>query len=67
MTVNPEALTRKSFETSDLKRGQDGEWYHLPTLRALHALGRLPVTSAGYILLMELAAQDNATRARISA
>ncbi|UBV44340.1 hypothetical protein LAJ19_14325 (plasmid) [Deinococcus taeanensis] len=44
-------LTRTSFSTSDLVRGEDGELYHLPTLRALHATGRLSFDSAGYQLL----------------
>ena len=40
------------FDPADLERGEDGELYHLPTLRALHAAGRLPRESAGYLLLM---------------
>ena len=37
----------------DMIRGEDGELYHLPTLRALHAAGRLSRESAGYVLLMQ--------------
>ncbi|WP_249395790.1 hypothetical protein [Deinococcus sp. QL22] len=41
------------FDVNDLIRGDDGEFYHLPTLRALNAAGRLSPDSIGYLLLLE--------------
>lgn len=46
------ALKTTPFSTSDMARGEDGELYHLPTLRALYAAGRLPFGSAGYAVLV---------------
>lgn len=46
------ALKSAPFHLDDMARGEDGELYHLPTLRVLHAAGRLSRDSAGYILLM---------------
>ena len=45
-------LDRTAFDTRDAIQGEDGEWYHLPTLRALHRLGRLPIDSPAYMMLM---------------
>ncbi|MFC4427696.1 hypothetical protein [Deinococcus navajonensis] len=47
------------FNAADLVRGDDGELYHLPTLRALNAAGRLAPDSAGYLLLMERASYQS--------
>lgn len=41
------------FSTGDMARGEDGELYHLPTLRALFAAGRLPPGSVGHLVLLE--------------
>ncbi|WP_216328879.1 hypothetical protein [Deinococcus aestuarii] len=46
-------LKLAAFDPNDMERGEDGELYHLPTLRALHAAGRLARGSAGSLLLME--------------
>lgn len=48
-------LKRTPFDLADLERGEDGELYHLPTLRALHAAGHLHRESAGYRLLLRAA------------
>jgi len=47
------ALKSAPFNLDDMVRGEDGELYHLPTLRALNTAGRLPRESTGYILLMQ--------------
>ncbi|MFC4638957.1 hypothetical protein [Deinococcus hohokamensis] len=53
MDETKKALKPTPFNAADLIRGEDGELYHLPTLRALNAAGRLSPDSAGYLLLME--------------
>lgn len=50
------SLKATSFNPADLIRDENGELYHLPTLRALYAAGRLAQGSAGFILLMHHAA-----------
>ena len=56
MDVSGNSLKATSFNPADLVRDENGELYHLPTLRALHASGRLSLESAGYLLLMQHAA-----------
>lgn len=51
-------MNRVSMKPGELIRGDDGETYHLPTLRALFAAGRLPVDSAGYRALVASGTQD---------
>lgn len=36
---------------SDIQQADDGNYYHLPTLRALHRAGRLAVDTPGWRLL----------------
>ncbi|MDB5045585.1 MAG: hypothetical protein JWQ08_1635 [Deinococcus sp.] len=53
MDEKTKGLKSTPFEANDLVRGDDGELYHLPTLRALNAAGRLSPDSTGYLLLLE--------------
>ena len=53
MARQDSALSRLAFEPRDAVRGEDGELYHLPTLRALHRLGRLAPDSPGMAVLMQ--------------
>ena len=46
-------LKTTPFNTADMARGEDGELYHLPTLRALFAAGRLSPGSVGHLVLLE--------------
>ncbi|MBZ9715096.1 hypothetical protein [Deinococcus multiflagellatus] len=50
------SLQAVSFTRRDLIQDEQGNWFHLPTLRALHAAGRLAADSAGFLLLMQHAA-----------
>lgn len=52
MDANDTPLTAAAFNVRDAIQGEDGEWYHLPTLRALHRLGRLALDSPAYMVLM---------------
>ncbi|WP_102128351.1 hypothetical protein [Deinococcus planocerae] len=52
MDESKRGLKLAAFDQTDMARGEDGELYHLPTLRTLHAAGRLSRESAGYLLLM---------------
>lgn len=61
MTDQP-ALTRTAFDPADLIRGEDGDLYHLPTLRALHARGQLGLHTEGYLLLQAHDAQRHPAR-----
>lgn len=56
MDGSDNSLKTTSFNPADLVRDEDGDLYHLPTLRALHAAGRLAQGSAGFLLLMQHAA-----------
>ncbi|BDP40881.1 hypothetical protein DAETH_08500 [Deinococcus aetherius] len=56
MDESKKGLKLAAFDPNDMERGEDGELYHLPTLRALHAAGRLSHESAGYLILMQRAA-----------
>lgn len=38
-------MKKVAFQTQDVVQGDDGELYHLPTLRALYSSGRLPSTA----------------------
>jgi len=53
MSEVKKGVTRIPFHPGDMVRGEDGELYHLPTLRALFAAGRLSPGSVGYLLLVE--------------
>ncbi|MEF2278695.1 hypothetical protein V3W47_10315 [Deinococcus sp. YIM 134068] len=52
MDPTSKALKVVPYDSADIVRGEDGELYHLPTLRALNAVGRLPRESVGFGLLM---------------
>ena len=54
MDSHTRTLDCTAFDTRDAIQGEDGEWYHLPTLRALHRLGRLSTESPAYMLLMSV-------------
>lgn len=56
MDGSGKSLTAVSFTRQDLIQDEHGGWFHLPTLRALHAAGRLAPDSAGYVLLLHNAA-----------
>ncbi|AHX26487.1 hypothetical protein DEDE109153_09855 [Deinococcus deserti] len=56
MDESGKSLKATSFDPADLIRDENGELYHLPTLRALYAAGRLAQGSAGFVLLMQHAA-----------
>lgn len=58
MNEAKKALKAAPFNLDDMVRGEDGELYHLPTLRALHSAGRLSRESAGYLLLMQRVLQS---------
>jgi hypothetical protein len=58
MNEAKKALQSAPFNLEDMVRGEDGELYHLPTLRVLHAAGRLSRESAGYLLLMQRVLQS---------
>ncbi|GAA5504196.1 hypothetical protein Dxin01_03965 [Deinococcus xinjiangensis] len=60
-------LTRQAFETRDAVRGDDGELYHLPTLRALHRLGRLSQDSPAFAVLMQALSSELPRFARLTA
>ncbi|SMB90068.1 hypothetical protein [Deinococcus hopiensis] len=47
------ALKATPFSSTDVARGEDGELYHLPTLRALFAAGRLSPGSEGHLVLLQ--------------
>ncbi|AFD24102.1 hypothetical protein [Deinococcus gobiensis] len=64
---DPASLNRTTFSLADTARGDDGELYHLPTLRRLHALGHLRPGSAAYVLLMQVLADAAPARARLIA
>lgn len=53
MSEAKQGMTRLPFNSGDVVRGEDGELYHLPTLRALFAAGRLLPGSVGYLVLLE--------------
>lgn len=55
MDETKKGLKSTPFNAADLVRGDDGELYHLPTLRALSAAGRLSPDSVGSLLLLERA------------
>ena len=57
MNETKKVLESAPFITGDMVRGEDGELYHLPTLRTLHAAGRLSFGSVGYMLLMQRSLQ----------
>lgn len=65
--MNDSRLEKHPFQASDLVRGDDGEYYHLPTLRALYRLGRLSPDSAGYALLMRVMLAATPAFARLTA
>ncbi|WP_235692868.1 hypothetical protein [Deinococcus aquaedulcis] len=46
-------MTAVSFTRQDLIQDEQGNWFHLPTLRALYATGRLACGSAGHVLLLQ--------------
>ncbi len=52
------ALKPVALDPKNMDRGDDGDLYHLPTLRLLLAAGRLSHDSAGYRLLMQHAASS---------
>ncbi|MFB9991092.1 hypothetical protein ACFFLM_03720 [Deinococcus oregonensis] len=54
MDHQTKGLKSTPFNTNDLIRGDDGEMYHLPTLRALKTAGRLLPDSVGYLLLLRV-------------
>ncbi|MBZ9751095.1 hypothetical protein K7W42_09495 [Deinococcus sp. HMF7604] len=56
MDESGKSLKAVAFTSQDLIQDGEGNWYHLPTLRALHTAGRLASGSAGYLLLMQHAA-----------
>lgn len=61
MDHSTESLKSTPFRPDDLVRGDDGELYHLPTLRALHASGRLLPESTGFWLLLRLSERNRLT------
>lgn len=50
-------LNCTSFSPADTARGEDGELYHLPTLRRLHALGHPTPGSPAHLLLTQVLAE----------
>ncbi|KQR04731.1 hypothetical protein [Deinococcus sp. Leaf326] len=64
---HPAKLNCTSFSPADTARGEDGELYHLPTLRRLHALGRLTPGTPAHLLLLEALAGAAPVRARLIA
>lgn len=52
MDPTSKSLTVVPYDFADIVRGEDGELYHLPTLRALNAAGLLPRASVGFGVLM---------------
>lgn len=58
-------MSRTTFTLADTVRGEDGELYHLPTLRALHARGLLRPGTPAHLALLAALAGD--TRARLIA
>lgn len=44
---------RVGFQLSDFVRGDDGELYHLPTLRNLMKTGKLPTDSPAYRIICQ--------------
>lgn len=54
MDQKTKGLKSTPFHPEELARGEDGELYHLPTLRALYAAGRLVPNSIGFRLLHRL-------------
>ncbi|MFC5847137.1 hypothetical protein [Deinococcus petrolearius] len=54
---DPARLNCTSFSPADTARGEDGELYHLPTLRRLHALGHPTPGSPAHLLLTQVLAE----------
>lgn len=51
-------MKKVAFQTQDVVQGDDGELYHLPTLRALYRSGRLPFDSPAYCLVAGMEPQQ---------
>lgn len=66
MDDHTRTLDRTTFDTRDAIQGEDGQWYHLPTLKALHRLGRLSTDSPAYMLLLGLLKLDTPVHARLT-
>ncbi|RJF72440.1 hypothetical protein D3875_13655 [Deinococcus cavernae] len=60
-------LDRTTFDPRDAIQGEDGEWYHLPTLKALHRLGRLSTDSPAYMILLHVLQLEAPRHVRLTA
>lgn len=67
MDADASTLTTTPFDLRDALQGEDGEWYHLPTLRALHRLGKLATDSPAYMALMRILHLEAPAHAQLNA